>query len=81
MPRPLRSLALALACTAVAPLALAQAADPKAKPADKSAKPDAKAKPAPVVGRDWTQIDTNKDGYVSPDEMEVWLKANPGPAK
>lgn len=34
-----------------------------------------------VVGRDWTAIDTNKDGYISPEEMEVWLKANPGPQK
>lgn len=31
-------------------------------------------------GRDWTKIDTNKDGYISPDEMAAWLKKNPGPA-
>ena len=24
--------------------------------------------------RDWSAIDTNKDGYVSPDEMEAYLK-------
>lgn len=30
-------------------------------------------------GRDWTKVDTNKDGYVSPEEMEKWLKDNPGP--
>jgi hypothetical protein len=30
-------------------------------------------------GRDWTKIDTNKDGYVSPEEMEKWLKENPSP--
>ncbi len=35
----------------------------------------------PEKGRDWSQIDTNKDGHVSPDEMEKWLAANPGPAK
>lgn len=32
-------------------------------------------------GRDWTKVDTTRDGYVSPAEMEAWLKANPGPAK
>jgi len=32
-------------------------------------------------GRDWTKIDTNKDGYIQPEEMEKWLAANPGPAK
>lgn len=31
-------------------------------------------------GRDWTQVDTNKDGYISPEEMAAWLKKNPGPA-
>lgn len=33
------------------------------------------------VGRDWSKVDTNKDGYVSPEEMAAWLKANPGPQK
>lgn len=52
---------------------------------------DAKDKPKPAgkpavsaggdKGRDWSQIDTNKDGYVSPEEMDAWLKANPGPGK
>lgn len=58
----------------------AQTAAPKAetKPAPK---PAAKAADKPVVGRDWTKIDTNKDGYISPEEMEVWLKANSGPDK
>lgn len=70
--------AFALVCALAAPLALAQATDPKAKTDKKAeAKPAAK----PVVGRDWTKIDTNKDGYISPDEMEVWLKANSGPDK
>ncbi len=57
----------------------AQTATPKAetKPAPK---PAAKAPAKPVVGRDWTKIDTNKDHYISPEEMEVWLKAN-GPDK
>lgn len=32
-------------------------------------------------GRDWTKIDTNKDGHISPEEMETWLKANPGPQR
>jgi hypothetical protein len=37
--------------------------------------------PPPTGGRDWTKIDTNKDGHVSPEEMEKWLKDNPGPLK
>lgn len=27
-------------------------------------------------GRDWSQIDKNKDNLIGPDEMEEWLKAN-----
>jgi hypothetical protein len=32
-------------------------------------------------GRDWTKIDTNKDGSIQPEEMEKWLAENPGPEK
>ena len=32
-------------------------------------------------GRDWTQVDTNKDGYIQPEEMEKWLQANPASGK
>ncbi len=32
-------------------------------------------------GRDWTKIDTNKDGYIQPEEMEKWLAENPGSEK
>jgi len=41
-------------------------------------------KPAPAAqetGRDWSRIDTNRDGLVSPEEMEKWLTDNPGPAR
>jgi hypothetical protein len=31
--------------------------------------------------RDWSQVDTNKDNLISPEEMEAYLKANPGPLK
>jgi hypothetical protein len=30
-------------------------------------------------GRDWSQIDKNNDNLIQPEEMEAWLKANPGP--
>lgn len=73
---------LALAVSTGAGLA-AEAKD-KAKAADKkSAKPAASAVAAAPTekGRDWTQIDTNKDGYISPEEMDAWLKANPGPQR
>ncbi len=36
---------------------------------------------APIGGRDWSRIDTNKDGHVSPEEMEKFLAENPGPLK
>lgn len=37
---------------------------------------------APAGGtRDWSQVDTNKDHSVSPEEMEKYLESNPGPLK
>ncbi len=39
------------------------------------------AAPSGETGRDWTRIDTNKDGSISPEEMEKYLAANPGPLK
>lgn len=67
--RTLRSVPLALAMSMLAGVALA--ADDK--------KSGAKSPDGP--GRDWSAIDTNKDGLISPEEMEAWLKANPGPLK
>jgi hypothetical protein len=32
-----------------------------------------------MATRDWAAIDKNKDNLISPDEMEAYLKANPGP--
>lgn len=42
---------------------------------------DAPKPAASEKGRDWTKIDTNKDGYIQPEEMEKWLAENPGPEK
>ena len=42
---------------------------------------DAPKAGTPEKGRDWTKIDTNKDGYMQPEEMEKWLAENPGPEK
>jgi hypothetical protein len=33
------------------------------------------------TGRDWSRIDTDKDGHVSPAEMEKFLAENPGPLR
>jgi hypothetical protein len=33
------------------------------------------------AGRDWRRIDTNGDHAISPEEMERYLAANPGPLK
>lgn len=66
-------------------LALSPAAFANKEPAKKDSKPAA-TKPAAAPasterGRDWSKIDTNRDNLISPEEMETWLKANPGPAK
>jgi len=70
----------------LAPLALVLAAavaqaETKKDAAVKPVADRAKASAPAEKGRDWSQIDTNKDGHVSPDEMEKWLAANPGPLK
>lgn len=71
-------LCIALALALAAGAASAQDTKDKAKPAATKPAPA----PAPAEkGRDWSRIDTNKDGYISPDEMDAWLKANPGPQK
>lgn len=48
-------------------------------------KPQTGAQPAATTtapqGRDWTRIDTNKDGHISPEEMEKYLAENPGPQR
>ncbi|NML15883.1 EF-hand domain-containing protein [Azohydromonas caseinilytica] len=31
--------------------------------------------------RDWAQVDTNRDGSISPEEMATYLQNNPGPLK
>lgn len=41
--------------------------------ADAAKKPS--APPAKAEIRDWSKVDTNKDGLVSPEEMEAHLKA------
>lgn len=58
--------------------AAAIAADAPKKPA--ASTKEAAAKPA-ETGRDWRRIDTNKDGLISPEEMEKFLADNPGPLK
>jgi hypothetical protein len=64
-------------------------------PANKSDRPQSAAKKAAAAapttaaaagsqaqrGRDWTKIDTNGDNLISPEEMEKWLAANPGPQR
>ena len=32
-----------------------------------------------LATRDWAAIDKNRDNLISPEEMESYLKANPGP--
>lgn len=58
------------------------ATEPAKKPQQQAAatKQTASA-PAATAGRDWSRIDTDKDGHVSPEEMEKYLAENPGPLK
>lgn len=69
--------------TVIAPAVLGLAFVAPAFAANHAGKPKADAKPAAAApaetGRDWRRIDTNGDGLISPDEMEKWLAANPGP--
>jgi hypothetical protein len=54
------------------------------EPAKKTGAASTKPAAAPASterGRDWSKIDTNRDNLISPEEMEAWLAANPGPAK
>lgn len=66
------SLAMLVAAVALAGPALA------ADAAKKKAGAESKTAAAPAV-RDWAEIDTNKDGLISPEEMERYLAAKPGP--
>lgn len=65
------SLALFVASVALAGPALA--ADTAKKKAA-----EGKVAAAPAV-RDWAEVDTDKDGLISPEEMERYLAAKPGP--
>jgi len=46
-------------------------------------KKDTKKSPTPSAAevRDWKAVDANGDHLVSPEEMEKYLQANPGPLK
>lgn len=58
-----------------------KAQDAKARPAAAVTPVATGASAAAVRGRDWRQIDTNGDNLISPEEMEAWLAANPGPLR
>ncbi|WP_374338944.1 hypothetical protein [Methyloversatilis sp.] len=53
----------ALLCVLVAVSTSALAADAAKKASDK-----------PELARDWVEMDANKDGYITPDEMLAWEK-------
>jgi hypothetical protein len=73
--------------TSVASAATDKPAEPAKKPAATAAAGNTPAKAAPraaaakVETRDWAKIDTNKDNLISPEEMERYLKENPGPLR
>ncbi|MGH8772420.1 MAG: hypothetical protein ACREV2_14785 [Burkholderiales bacterium] len=52
----------------------------KEQTAGKEADQGAAGKPGSDKGRDWNAIDKDNNHLVSAEEMEAWLKANPGPA-
>lgn len=53
----------ALICTLALLAAPTFAADAKKPSSDK-----------PELARDWVEMDANKDGYITPDEMVAWEK-------
>ena len=54
-------------------------ADPQI-PSDRATAKAGKQSADPAMAtRDWAAIDKNKDNLISPEEMEAYLKANPGP--
>lgn len=87
---------IAIAAFAFSSIAIAATPAPTGKPAG-SAATTAQAQPAPAglsdrtaakrdagarpETRDWSKVDANGDHLVSPDEMEAYLKANPGPLR
>lgn len=72
--------ALGLVVLATAGCAATSPGQPVAASSSAPATQVASAAPA-ETGRNWSAIDTNKDGHVSPEEMEKYLAANPGPLK
>jgi hypothetical protein len=84
---------LALTAVAVSGMALANEAAPKKdrtevnvqKPVKPAGMSDRTKTVAAVAKgyetRDWAKIDKNKDNLISPDEMETYLKENPGPLR
>ena len=68
----------------IAPLALLALSVPlwAATPTAPAHKKDTKS-PAPSAAdvRHWKAVDANGDHLVSPEEMEKYLQANPGPLK
>ncbi|MGH8728838.1 MAG: hypothetical protein ACREV9_11950 [Burkholderiales bacterium] len=71
---------IAVALTFAVSLGCAQE-EKKSEPAAAAPAEAPAAAPAPSPGDrgNWAVIDKNKDHYIQAEEMEAWLKANPGP--
>ncbi len=69
------------AAGAAATAAAGAAAGAVAKAAGGATDPVAAANEGEDPNRKFSAIDTNNDNYVSAEEMEKWLNANPGPFK
>ena len=74
-----RIIALAVALPFILSLGCAQ--DDKKAAAQPAAEEKSVAAPPPGKGDrgNWDVIDKNNDNYISAEEMDAWLKANPGP--
>ena len=57
------------------------AATPAAGTTPAAAKTAATAAPSGAAVRNWADVDKNGDNAVTPEEMEAYLKANPGPQR
>jgi len=68
----------------VVPLALLTLSAPlwaATSSADAKTKETKSHAPSAAAVRDWKAVDANGDHLVSPEEMEKYLQANPGPLK
>lgn len=72
---------LALTLVAGAAVAATPSSDTAAQAAGKAQKSTASPGTGAAEVRSWGDVDKNRDNLVTPQEMEAYLQANPGPLR